>query len=105
MPEDVRAWFASRVPGGWFVAPPEVTEDGEEILVVGTLADVELAKGTAGGGRGGARHAPIQRVCGGGPGGKNRHPPGAGGGVRGQKGLGGAGGGGGQEIPPAHRAA
>src|SRR5947207_16009199 len=61
MPEDVRAWFASRVPGGWFVAPPEVTEDGEEILVVGTLADVELAKGTAGDGRAAARNARIQR--------------------------------------------
>src|SRR5438270_14044605 len=62
MPEDVRAWFASRVPGGWFVAPPEVTEDGEEILVVGTLADVELAKGTAGDCRAAARHARIQRL-------------------------------------------
>ncbi|TMG04627.1 MAG: hypothetical protein E6I06_13190 [Chloroflexi bacterium] len=61
MPEDVRAWFASRVPGGWFVAPPEVTEDGEEILVVGTLPDVELAKGTAGDGRAAARNARIQR--------------------------------------------
>jgi hypothetical protein len=61
MPEDVRAWFASRVPGGWFVAPPEVTEDGEEILVVGTLPDVELAKGTAVGGRAAARTARIQR--------------------------------------------
>jgi hypothetical protein len=61
MPEDVRAWFARRVPAGWFVGPPEVTADGEEILVVGTLADVELASGTSSAGRAAARDARIER--------------------------------------------
>ena len=61
MAEDVGAWFASRVPSGWFVAPPDVTADGEEILVVGTLPDVELAKGTAAEGRSAARIARIDR--------------------------------------------
>lgn len=61
MPEDVRDWFQSRVPAGWFAAPPEVSSDGEEILVVGTLPDVELAAGTAEEGRTAARAARIQR--------------------------------------------
>jgi hypothetical protein len=61
MPEDLRAWFASRVPAGWFVGPPQVTADGEEILVVGTLPDVELAGGTSSEGRAAARSARIER--------------------------------------------
>jgi hypothetical protein len=61
MTEDLRAWFASRVPSGWFVGPPDVTADGEEILVVGTLPDVELAGGTSGEGRAAARSARIER--------------------------------------------
>jgi hypothetical protein len=40
--EHRQAWFAGRVPGGWFTGPPEVTEDRDEILVVGTLAEPEL---------------------------------------------------------------
>lgn len=36
-PQEVRAWFASRVPSRWFVAEPEVRIDREEILVVGEL--------------------------------------------------------------------
>ncbi len=40
--DTIKGWFAGRIPGGWFTAPPEVTDDREEILVVGTLPDVEL---------------------------------------------------------------
>ena len=61
MAEDAGAWFASRVPSGWFAGPPDVTADGEEILVMGTLPDVELAGGTAAGGRSAARLARIDR--------------------------------------------
>ena len=61
MPEDVRAWFAARVPKDWFAAPPEVTADGDEMLVVGTLPDVELAGGTSSDGRSAARAARIER--------------------------------------------
>jgi len=61
MPEDVRTWFAARVPAGWFVGPPDVTADGEEILVVGTLPDVELAGGTSSESRAAARSARIER--------------------------------------------
>ena len=61
MPEDVRAWFAARIPAGWFAGPPEVKADGEEILVVGTLPDVELAGGTSEEARAAARAARIER--------------------------------------------
>ncbi len=61
MASAIRAWFVSRVPSGWFVGPPEVTSDGDEILVVGTLPDVELAGGTPGEGRAAARVARIDR--------------------------------------------
>jgi hypothetical protein len=61
MAEDVRAWFTRRIPAGWFVGAPEVRADGEEILVVGTLPDVELAGGTSSEGRAAARSARIER--------------------------------------------
>src|SRR5215203_4446757 len=34
---EVQAWFAGRLPDGWFVGPPDCTADREEILVVGAL--------------------------------------------------------------------
>ncbi len=61
MAGDLTQWFASRIPKGWFVGPPEVTSDGEEILVVGTLPDVQLAEGTSDEGRSAARVARILR--------------------------------------------
>jgi hypothetical protein len=33
------AWFAGRLPDGWFVGPPEVHLDRDEILVVGRLPE------------------------------------------------------------------
>lgn len=42
MAESLAGWFASHIPGDWFAAPPEVMADGEEILVLGSLPDVEL---------------------------------------------------------------
>ena len=61
MLKDIEAWFASRIPAGWFIGPPEIVADGEEILVVGTLPDVELAAGTSEEGREAARVARIAR--------------------------------------------
>ena len=61
MTEDIGAWFAGRVPKGWFARPPQVTSDGEEILVLGELPDVELAAGTAPEAREAARVARIDR--------------------------------------------
>jgi hypothetical protein len=34
---EVAAWFAGRIPDGWFTAVPTVVADRDEILVVGTL--------------------------------------------------------------------
>jgi hypothetical protein len=47
--EEIRGWVAGRVPSGWFESAPEVMVDREEILVVGSLPDVQLGKegGTA----------------------------------------------------------
>src|ERR1700693_3775670 len=61
MAEDFSSWFAGRLPKTWFAGPPEVTADGDEVLVLGTLPDVELAKGTAPEGRRAARLARIDR--------------------------------------------
>jgi len=61
MAEDAGAWFAGKLPAGWFAGPPEVTSDGDEILVMGTLPDVELAAATAEEGRAAARVARIDR--------------------------------------------
>lgn len=61
MLEDIQVWFASKIPAGWFTGPPEVIADGEEILVIGSLPDVELAAGTSDEGREAARVARIAR--------------------------------------------
>jgi hypothetical protein len=34
---EVTAWLGRRLPDGWFAGPPEVTADGDEILVIGPL--------------------------------------------------------------------
>jgi hypothetical protein len=35
----LRAWFAGRLPDGWFAGPPSVLYDRDEIVVVGLLAE------------------------------------------------------------------
>ncbi len=59
MSQDLGAWFAARIPDGWFERPAEVSADGEEILVIGSLPDVDL-KGTEAA-RDEARRARIAR--------------------------------------------
>ena len=61
MAENLTSWFATRLPKTWFVGPPEVSADGDEVLILGTLPDVELAKGTSADGRAAARAARIDR--------------------------------------------
>ena len=65
MPEpttaEIQAWFAGRVPDGWFTRPPEVSTDGDEVLVVGDLPEVEVAKGSKAEARAAARSARIDR--------------------------------------------
>ena len=61
MADDIYTWFAGKIPVGWFAGPPEVASDGDEILVIGPLPDVELAPGTSEEGRAAARSARIDR--------------------------------------------
>jgi hypothetical protein len=53
--EEIRGWFAGRVPTDWFTAPIELTGDREEVIVTGELADVTLAKGASDAERAAAR--------------------------------------------------
>ena len=39
--EELKGWFAGALTERWFTGAPELTVDREEILVVGTLEDVE----------------------------------------------------------------
>lgn len=42
--ERVRGWFTGRLPEEWQVMAPRITVDREEITVVLTIADVDVAK-------------------------------------------------------------
>ena len=57
--EQIQGWFAGRIPDDWFIAPPEVSVDREEILVVGTLPDPDLPDDTTDDARTAARDARI----------------------------------------------
>lgn len=39
--EQIRGWFAGRLPGEWFTDPAEIVVDREEITIVGTLTEPE----------------------------------------------------------------
>jgi hypothetical protein len=41
----ISAWFSGRVPEGWFEGSPTIEIDGDEILIVGSLAAPQLAEG------------------------------------------------------------
>jgi hypothetical protein len=40
--EELQGWFAGRVPSGWFTGSPEMTLDRDEVLIVGTLEEVQV---------------------------------------------------------------
>jgi hypothetical protein len=42
---EVAGWLAGRLPDGWFTGPVDLTIDRDEITVVGTLAEPEVAEG------------------------------------------------------------
>jgi len=58
--DKLSGWFAGRIPEDWFTGAPEVTFDREEILVVGTLADVETEDGTSDATKEGAREGRVR---------------------------------------------
>ena len=45
--DDVRGWFAGRLPAGWFAEAPEVLVDREEITVVVPLDDLDVPEDAA----------------------------------------------------------
>lgn len=40
--DTVSGWFAGRIPDGWFAGPPQVTQEDDQIVVVGELAAPSL---------------------------------------------------------------
>ena len=42
--DEIRGWFAGRLPTDWFTGPLEISTDRDEILVVGTIAAPELSE-------------------------------------------------------------
>jgi hypothetical protein len=59
--ESLTAWFAGRLPDGWFTEPPEITADREELLVVGTIPEPSYPEDTDDAGRAEAQAARIER--------------------------------------------
>ena len=59
--DEIAGWFAGRLPDEWFDKPPRVEVDREEILVVGTLADVDLGSDASPDAVAAARAARIER--------------------------------------------
>ena len=59
--DEITGWFAGRLTDGWFVGAPEISVDREEILVVGTLADVDLPAEASDAARAAARASRIER--------------------------------------------
>ncbi len=41
------AWFAGRIPEGWFEGPANIEIDPDELQVVGTLAPPQLPEGAS----------------------------------------------------------
>jgi hypothetical protein len=58
---EVRDWLIGRMPEGWFTGPPHIAVDGEEILVIGELADPGLIADGGGEGQSAIREARLER--------------------------------------------
>lgn len=59
--DEIQAWFAGRLPDDWFEGPPDIQVDRDEIVVVGSLADVEIDADSGEAARESARLARIAR--------------------------------------------
>jgi hypothetical protein len=57
--DELRGWFAGRIPDEWFTGPLDVTVDREEILVLGEIPDVKVAKGASDAEAGAARESRV----------------------------------------------
>src|SRR5436305_1508112 len=45
-PDEIRGWFAGRLPDDWYEGTPDITADTEEILIVGPLSEADLPDDT-----------------------------------------------------------
>ena len=43
--DEIKGWVIGRVPADWYQTAPEVTVDGEEIVVIGTLKEAKVEGG------------------------------------------------------------
>jgi hypothetical protein len=59
--EDARAWLLGRLPEGWYVEPPAVTVDRDEILVVGRLTEPDAGEDATDAERSAAEQGRIAR--------------------------------------------
>lgn len=57
--EEVRAWFAGRIPDDWFTEAPEIAVDRDEILLVGRIDPPDTEKGASSEAR---REAALGRI-------------------------------------------
>lgn len=60
MSDEVQAWFTGRIPDHWFVDAIELTDDRDEILVVGRLIAPDLEPGASDDARRAAETARIE---------------------------------------------
>ena len=60
-PDELRGWFAGRLPDAWFSGAPDVSVDREEILVVGELVDPDLGADATDAARAAARASRVER--------------------------------------------
>ena len=59
--EEISGWFAGRVPDGWFLGPPEVVADRDEILVIGRIEEPEYPPRASATAKAAAQDARIRR--------------------------------------------
>lgn len=57
----ISGWFAGRLPDGWFTEAPSVSLEGEQVKVVGKLAEPVLAQGATAELKSGAEGGRISR--------------------------------------------
>jgi len=59
--DDAAAWIGGRLPDEWFIEPPTVTVDRDEIVIVGTIPPPEVAEGATDAERAAAEQGRISR--------------------------------------------
>jgi len=60
-PDELRGWFAGRLPDAWFSGTPDVSVDREEILVIGELVVPDLGADATDAARAAARTSRVER--------------------------------------------